>query len=105
MTPGQLPCRCFAIARGNDKFVSPDVVLGLAAERNAEHIEYCGIELPALWEIGDDELYMVDQPTPMQFLRFHDRLPLRGNECSTAGFPINFFQARRGAHDARASLR
>ncbi len=69
--PRQHARRRFAVARGDEQFVGPDVVLGLAHERNTEHLEHRAIELLARGKIGNHKLDVINQPAPMEFLRFH----------------------------------
>ena len=56
----------------DEEFVVPEMAVGAAAKRDAEHLEHRLVEGAAGGEVGDDQLDMVDQATAVELHRFHD---------------------------------
>ena len=63
--------RRVALARRNEQLVGPDVILSLAADRDAQHVEHRPVEALAGRDVLDNELHVIDEPSAMQFMGFH----------------------------------
>ncbi|MNL77948.1 hypothetical protein D3C87_2042350 [compost metagenome] len=71
MAAGELAERCAAVETGDEEFVGPEIILRLAADRNAQHLEHCPVKPPAGRQVLHDEPDMVDQAAAVEFVGFH----------------------------------
>src|SRR5690606_38228607 len=74
--------RRWTVRARHEQLIDPEIVLLAAAHRHAEHREDRFVEAAAGAEVGDHKLDMVDQPTAMNFVRFHP-----GHLCSLLILP------------------
>ena len=72
---GQLAVCSLAVGSGDEQLVGPEVVVGLAAYRHAQHVEHGAVESPAGLQVAHDQLDVVDQAATVQFVRFHISSP------------------------------
>ncbi len=78
MAAGQPALRGGAVGAGDEQLVGPEVVLALAAERHAEHVEDRAVEAARCGQVAYDQLDVVDQAATVQFLGFHRFAPVSG---------------------------
>ena len=75
MATRQLSLRRFAVGRGNEQLIRPEIIFAGAAHGNLQHLQYRAIERQAGGQVAYDHLQMIDQATAMQFLGFHGHAP------------------------------
>src|SRR5690606_5394666 len=71
-----------ALLVGNDELIRPEEAGTFASPGDVQGLEDRSIKALAALEIGDDDLHVVDQATPMKFVDFHTPLvPPSGGSC------------------------
>ena len=71
MPARQDPLRVLTLARGDEQLVCPEILIAGAAQRNIQGFENCLVEPSSGGKVPHDQLDVIDQSTPMQFLDFH----------------------------------
>src|SRR5690348_11553677 len=64
---GQLAHGRFALARGDEELVRPEVIVRFAADRNLQHLEHRLVKTLARGDVLHDELDVIDESAAMQF--------------------------------------
>lgn len=88
MATGQCAERCRAVDGSDKQLVSPEVTLTRAADWHIEGGQYGPVKALAGGQVFHHQLEMVDQPTPMQCVRFHTFTPLDMVESVTYLLPV-----------------
>lgn len=68
---GELAKSGGTVDRRDDELVCPEKPRSFPADRNTEYVEERAVETLALFEVPHDELEMIDESAPVEFIRFH----------------------------------